>query len=372
MLIACAATADEPQPIFVPWSGSPYAASYQPEDIDLGDFDGDGHLDIATSSTQGFVGLLLGQRNHTFVAAQGSPFYTTLGFIRSVKVADFNEDGYLDVAGVDTAASSILVMNGDGSGALTPALGSPFPAGSWAWHMALGDFNRDEHVDIAIADPGANTALIALNDGAGNFPISLQQSYPVGANPVDILVVDLTDDGYPDIITADYNQGALTVLLNDGDGRFHESVTQSSDGYWPERLVAADFNEDGEMDVACVNEASQSLAIFLGDGHGNLIEVGPPIDIPYAWSLAVADVDGDGHIDLTVGGRSTPDLYLLTGDGHANFSMRTFEGLFPESNFSLLIAHEGGSQVIASSFFDGTVHVLQYLDSDRLLESGFD
>lgn len=142
-LAACIGMADEPQPTFAPWSDSPYAASYQPEDIALGDFNGDGHLDIATSSTQGFVGILLSQGNHSIVAAQGSPFYTSFGFIRSAHIADFNEDGHLDVAGVDTFTSSILIMNGDGSGALIPAVGSPFPAGLWAWHMALGDFNGD-------------------------------------------------------------------------------------------------------------------------------------------------------------------------------------------------------------------------------------
>jgi hypothetical protein len=364
--------ANEPQPTFVRWPGSPYVASSQPEDTAIGDFNGDGHLDIATSSNQGFVGVLLAQDNRTFDAAQGSPFYTGIDFIRSVRAADFNGDGYLDVAGIDTFTSSIVVMSGDGSGALTPATGSPFVAGLWAWHMALGDFNHDGHVDIAVADTGAYAAVIALNDGAGNFPTALQQVYPVGANPVDILVVDLTDDGFPDVVTADYNQGTLTVLLNDGTGGFYTSASISSDGWWPERLAAADFNEDGEMDIACVNEQSQTVSIFRGDGNGNLEEVGEPLAIPDVWTLAVGDVDGDGHIDIVVAGPDLTDLHLLSGDGDGNFSLHTFEGVLSPSTYSLQITHEGGTQVIASSYSNGTVDVLQYLKSDRLFAHGFD
>lgn len=385
MLLACLSAALMPAfgmaarlpPIFEQWPASPYQVASQPEDLAIGDFNDDGILDVAASSNDGYVSLLLGQTNESLMTAPGSPFAVGAPFIRSISTADFDGDGKLDVAGVDTTDGDIISLTGNGAGALVPSYGSPFTAGVWSWHMAVGDFNNDHHPDAAIADPGNDTALVALNEGSGNFPVSLQADYPVGANPVDILVVDLNNDGYPDLATANYDADTVTVLLNDGTGHFVEAPGSpvSTGGYWPERLASGDYDEDGNMDVVCVNQQSASISILRGDGTGKLALFGVPTNVASAWAAATADMDGDGHQDVVVVGQAPPELTVLRGNGHGDFEEFDYgTNLVAPDPYSIRIADvdkDGHDEILVSSFAQsgGLITVLR---NERIFGDNFD
>ena len=83
----------------------------------------------------------------------------------SVAVGDFNGDGRLDLAIANQGGNSVTVLLGDGSGGFTPMSGSPFPAGTQPASLVVGDFNGDGRADLAIADAGGNNVTVLL----GNF-----------------------------------------------------------------------------------------------------------------------------------------------------------------------------------------------------------
>jgi hypothetical protein len=122
--------------------------------VALGDFNGDGKLDIVTTGTNGTVSVLLNNGNGTFGTAQT---YAIGGPANSVAVGDFNHDGHLDI--VTTGAEmDVLLNNGNGTFGAYQKVG---PAGS---HVVVADFNRDGFPDLAQIDASGGSIDVLLNN----------------------------------------------------------------------------------------------------------------------------------------------------------------------------------------------------------------
>jgi len=134
----------------------------------VGDFNGDGKLDIAAAvGGSNLLVILLGDGDGTFTAAT-SPT-STLDGPGSLAVADFNGDGFPDIAvvngGNDTL--SILLSRGDGT---FNAQSRSLPSGSSAWTLTTGDFNGDGKSDLAVTNALTHsTVQILLGNGDGTF-----------------------------------------------------------------------------------------------------------------------------------------------------------------------------------------------------------
>ena len=115
-----------------------------------GDFNNDGDFDLVMPSYYaGQVSILLGNGHGGF----GEPTLFDVGnYPRSIAVGDFNEDGNLDVAAANqgdyspNALPSVGVLIGKGDGAFDPVI--PISTEGSASSVAVGDFNKDGHLDL--------------------------------------------------------------------------------------------------------------------------------------------------------------------------------------------------------------------------------
>jgi large repetitive protein len=138
-----------------------------------------------------------------------------------VTLRDVNHDDVLDLlaATLRDADLSVLLGAGDGSFKTRTTVGN-----SGATALAVADFNRDSHEDVATTASGAlgNTAgsiWILLGRGDGSF--RREQTVRVGLNPLDIAAADINGDGYVDLVTSNNETpDSLSVLLGLGDGSF--------------------------------------------------------------------------------------------------------------------------------------------------------
>ncbi|MCA1684170.1 MAG: VCBS repeat-containing protein, partial [Actinobacteria bacterium] len=286
-------------------------------DVAVGDFNGDGDLDLAVAHEgSNDVTILLGDGTGDFTEAPTSPEGAG-EFPSDVAVGDFNGDGDLDLvvsnSGLLSGLSSITILLGDGTGDFTEAPRSPEGAGDVPIAIDVGDFNGDGSPDLAVADDFGGV-IILLGDGTGDFTEAPTSPEDTGFFPNDVAVGDFNGDGNLDLAVANGGSDDVTILLGDGSGDFTEAPTSPEGaGSFPIAIAVGDFNGDGSLDLAVANVGSNDVTILLGDGTGDFTEApGSPVaggDSPI--DIAVGDFDGDGNPDLAVANEDSSDVTIL-------------------------------------------------------------
>jgi hypothetical protein len=288
------------------------------------DFNRDGKQDLTVAYADGTVGILVGAGDGTFSPA--SP-QTVGAAVSSLEVGDFNGDGNLDVAA--TSHNGVSVMLGDGSGNLQPA--ANYTAGTSPTSVTVGDFNADGLLDLAVANQnctngaspcGAGTVSILLGAGDGTFLTHVD--YPSAPGPNSITAGDFNGDGILDLAVAAGNGGVgtqVSILLGNGDGSFQNPVNYGT-GTNPVAIATADFNNDHKLDLAVVNNAG-SISILLGNGDGTFqTNVDYNTGSQPEGSLAVGDFNGDAKLDLAVADNGADTMSVLLGNGDGTFQPR--------------------------------------------------
>lgn len=199
---------------------SNFRVGSQPRSIVVGDFNGDMNPDLAVANyNSNNVSVLLGNGAGNFSIASNFPAGSRP---TSVAVGDFNGDNKPDLAVTsagditDSVVPKVTVLLGNGAGGFSSA---SIPLNLPASSVAVGDFNRDTKLDLAItcADgmPKNHEVRLLFGNGAGDF--SLASISPVNENPTSVVVADFNDDMKPDLATANFTSQDVSVLLNQFD-----------------------------------------------------------------------------------------------------------------------------------------------------------
>ena len=232
----------------------------------------------------------------------------------AVAVGDFNNDNHQDLAVTNPDSGTVSILVASGSNKFT--LRSTLTAGNKPTSIAVGDFNNDGNLDIAVGNIPDSTITIFLGDGTGHFVVKTTLTNIV--DPVSIAVADLNRDGHLDLVVADYIINATTVLLGNGDGTFFKtSDGPATDLSGPIAVAVADFTGDGIPDVAVVNQNSGMVDILKGVGDGTLKKFSTLTVGTGPTAVVAADLNGDGLPDLAVVNQtsSTVSIFLNTGGG---------------------------------------------------------
>ncbi|HLJ92254.1 MAG TPA: VCBS repeat-containing protein, partial [Gemmataceae bacterium] len=346
-----------------------YAVGSTSLSVAVGDFDGDGHLDLAVANYFGAnVSVLLGNGDGTFQTAQS---YAVGSAPSSLAVGDFDGDGHLDiaVANFGSATVSILLGNGDG----TFQRSQSYAAGYTPVSIAVSDFNGDGHLDIVVANSNDGSIHILLGNGDGTFQSG--QRHPVGGVLTAAAVGNFNGDGKPDIAVAngDYatvvGGNSVNVLLGNGDGTFEAPQSYPSDGRLPCSVVVGDFDADGHLDLATANcgyYGGANVSVLLGKGDGTFQNAQTYAAGEELTSLAIGDFDQDGHLDLAVAhaelyypSNGTVRILLGKDDGTFQDAQSYAASFYPRSvavgDFNgdgfpdLAVAAEGGVSVLLNA-----------------------
>jgi hypothetical protein len=203
-----------------------YFAGPNPSALAVADVNDDGKPDVVVvnyDTQQGYgpgsLAILLGNGNGTLA----SPVQYDVGNgATSVVVGDFNGDGELDLAVGQTAvygsASSVSILLGYGGGYFLPAVN--YALGTvHQISLAAGDFNGDGIPDLAITNndfPGPeeiDTVSILAGNGDGTFLLS-RVSFEVGQFPNSVAVGDFSRDGKLDLAVTNFGSNNVSILIN--------------------------------------------------------------------------------------------------------------------------------------------------------------
>lgn len=294
-----------------------------PTGFALGDFDADGMVDLAVSSSANHsLALMRGDGRGHFAAGRQ---FAVGDNPRTVISADFNRDGIPDLAtaNFDGGTVSILI----GQRALGLHLIAEVEVGLWPYGLADADFNNDLYPDLVVTNAGHNSLMVLLNEGGRAF--SIGPTVETGLWPSAVVVGDFDLDGAMDAAVANFFSDTVSLFPGNGDGTFGTRQDYPV-GAQPVALALGDLTQDGRMDLAVTNSGQDTVSFLTNVGAGRFALETPLKVERQPWALALADLDQDGWLDLLITSTSAGGLSAWLSSGHLSFERRRGLGLGDE------------------------------------------
>ncbi len=242
-----------------------YPIGPNPNAIAAADLNGDGLQDLVTSNLPSSppnpsVNILINAGGGVFLPPVS---YKAGVGPQDVTVGDVDGDGDTDVLAAETNVDGVTVLLNNGDGTFSPAV--IYLTGGNANAIVAADFNKDGKLDSAVTNTNSTIGIVL---GAGDGTYYPFATYPTVSAVFDIVTADFDGDGFPDLASSNANPSKMSVYLNRGDASFIPHVDYGTGG--SKALTAGDVTGDGFVDIIVVNENGSGLDIFRGKGDGHL------------------------------------------------------------------------------------------------------
>lgn len=347
----------------------------------VGDFDGDGLLDIAFGGSEGVFWYRNsgdGASEPELRVVEGSD---TIG-IRSFRVesADFNNDGYLDLAVMDRpfpllddGKYELVIYTNDGKGQLGERR-----VVAVVWHcedIKVADLDSDGSVDLFCHNEGApidsspSELLWYRNAGDTFIEIDLSDTFNSSTRLYsiwDIFLEDVDTDGNLELMVS--NRRSVMQALFDGEGQVlnFEQLPIFLGGYHDSRQDFADLDGDGDVDL--VERAERIYYSAEGDymfedevtwrenvdgvfQEKQLLAI-VPRERNHTRPVHTGDLDGDGDLDIVISPWAWLESHVADGESPVEGDVNS-DGTIDMNDFYVLAEHFGRTNLV--SRFHGDV-----------------
>jgi hypothetical protein len=199
--------------------------------------------------------------------------------------------------------------------------------GAYPTSVKLADLDGDGLTELIVANEGENTISVFRNPAEDQPPsFSYRVDQPVGFQPKDVSIADLDNDGYLDIVTANFAEG-LTILRNTstdvGSISFGDAFTipvtiDPSNNAGPYTVAVGDLDSDGLLDLVVSHFATAKALIFRNTSSAagvlsfeKVSEYSVGSSLLTEQPLAITDLDGDGKPDIVAVNSAEATLYVF-------------------------------------------------------------
>jgi photosystem II stability/assembly factor-like uncharacterized protein len=279
-----------------------------------GDIDGDGKPDlVVTNYNDNTLSVIRNTSlagNTSFAAKLD---LATVPLPNQLAIGDLDGDGRLDIVVPNNDSHSFSVFrNTSTPGNPSFAARVDFPTGVRSWFASIGDIDRDGRPDLVIANYNNNTFSVFHNVGApGTISFAPNVDFVTGANPHAVAMGDLDGDGKPDIAVANDKANSFSVYRNTSTigsittGSFANKVDFAAPWGLVD-LMIGDLDGDGKPDLVATTGATQVLTLYQNTatpgniGAGSFATGVACPTISGTGSGTMGDLDGDGKPDIVL------------------------------------------------------------------------
>lgn len=328
------------------------------------DLDSDGDIDLATSNENtNTTSIVMNVRTTSKLAFLVTQSITVGLQPRHLAAADFDLDGSIDLVVVNRAGGTLSLLKNGGRGKF--ASSGALNVGVDARFVATTDIDGDGDLDLAVARHDLNSLLLFKNEGQFKFSVPTTISI---LQPTAVIGADIDGDGDHDlaITAANHTAHGVSILKNNGTGAFTPAGTFTT-GADPQNLVAVDLDHDGDLDLATANTQANTMTVLENNGTGAFASAANLPTLLGATGIATGDFDRDGDSDLAVTNVDSVSVSLFRNDATVGFQgygvgcagafgvVPTLSGLgvaSPGSNVKITV--RGGAPNALSLLFVGT------------------
>lgn len=292
------------------------ASSSSPNGLFAANFDGDTDTDLVVTLKDLNAVQILFNQGGTFSAGPNEAVGAEPEY---VVAAHFNGDAFIDLAVTNRAGNSLSILENDGTGDFGAA--HFYASGNGSRGLVAADLDEDDDVDVAVAAHDDDQITTWMNDGSGLFTAGPTLPTP-SISPEGVDAADLDNDGDNDLLTGGESNGShfLTIFIQASPGSFTGPNNYSTNGTDPGFVFAGDFDLDSDIDAAIVSETSNDVAVLANNGNGtftNPQNFGTDTEPDHVIG---ADLDGNGSLDLITTNESGDSVSVLINQAASGFT----------------------------------------------------
>jgi hypothetical protein len=306
-----------------------YSTDSNPGKVTAADIDNDGWIDMLFTHPLGINVMYIYFNN-----ADGSfkePIIYDLGeFTHTtypLKVADINNDGWLDILSSNSQGLllNVMINNGDGTYPEPSKLGT---GDLTCDSPQVADVDHDGFLDVFVSNINwfGSTGFIAFFKNKGNGTFNEQVTYKTSSNFSKLNFADVDNDGFTDVLCNEPEANNIFVLQNNKDGTFADPVNYDT-GTYPLKITPADVDKDGWIDLLVSNMKSLNISIFLNNGNGTFKKPVTYITGERSREVVTSDLNSDGWIDMifscnpsTHNDLPTNEIWIYLNNGDGTFT----------------------------------------------------
>ena len=296
-------------------------------DVAIADYDNDGWLDVFAVGSDGAPHLMrnTGTRKLEDVTARSA--IGRMPGARKLLFADLDHDGDLDVF-VGGDPNRVYRNNADGT--FTEVAAAMGLAGGGGRDAAFADFDGDGRVDVLVAS--SQGVSLYRNTGLRRFDdVTAASGLVERGGATAVAIADYDNDGRFDVLVV-APSAAPALWLGKGDGTFtrdtrSDATFQRSATLGDVAVRFADVDNDGWLDLFIVGtrrDRSGKGGVLLRNDRTGRFQDRPgvvPASVHGGRTIQPSDIDDDGDVDFIIGDASGVRV-LRNEEGNANLSVQ--------------------------------------------------